>query len=502
MRKKAAVLSYIILIVNMLYSICVTPFVIRALGQGEYGVYTLCTSLISYLSLFQFGFSTTFLRYYIKYDSEGKKQKAEELNGMFLIIFSIISGVVLLVGSILVLNVRTVFGSKITSEEYEIAKSLLSLVVINVVISTLGVPFQALLTAYERFVFQKTLALIEMVFKTVGLILLLLAGYKSVAIVLVNTFLSILIFLCNIAFVFKKLRIRFRFTNFDKSLFREMSGFSFFVFLQSIMDMFNWQIDKFLLARFWGSNEVAVYSVGAQFNQILISLVGSITSLYVPMANRLVAEKRGNKELSALMIRLGRLQFMIVTFIFSAFVFFGKPFITEIFAGKSYENAYYVAIFLMAPLIIPLSMEIWFHIARAQAKHKTSTTVFALVALLNLLISIPLCRRYAEIGSAVGTCIGMFIANNAFQVWYAQHVLHLDMKLWGKNLLRICPALIIPCFVGISIMLWGNIESIWGFILWAVFYTIITALSFWLFAMNDEEKDMIRVPLSRFAKHA
>lgn len=501
MKKKAAVLSYLIQIIHLLYSVCMTPFIIRVLGQGEYGVYTLCTSLITYLNLFQFGFSTTYLRYYIKYDSEGNRQKAEELNGMFLIIFSIISGLVLLVGSALVLNIRMVFGSRITTGEYAIARPLLTLVIINVVVTTLSVPFQALLTAYERFVLQKMLALIEAVLKTVVLILLLLAGYRSVMIVLVNTLLSVITFLCNIAFVLKRLHIRFRFTNFDGSLFREMGGFSFFVFLQSIMDMFNWQIDKFLLARFWGSNEVAVYSVGAQFNQVFISLIGSITSLYVPMANRLVAEKRGNQELSALMVRLGRLQFMMVTFLFSAFIFFGRPFITEIFAGKSYGNAYYVAILLMAPVILPLSMEIWFHIARAQAKHKTSTTVFALVALLNLLVSIPLCRRYAEVGAAAGTCIGMLIANNAFQIWYAQHVLHLDMKLWGKNLLIICPALIIPCLVGTGIMLWGGIESIWRFLLWAVVYTAVTALSFWLFAMNDTEKDMLRIPLRRFIKH-
>lgn len=501
MRKRAAILSYLTLIMNLLYSVCMTPFIIRTLGKSEYGVYTLCTSMMTYLNLFQFGFSTTYLRYYIKYDSEGNRQKTENLNGMFLIIFSIISVLVLLVGSVLVLNARMVFGSRITPEEYTIVKPLLMLVIINVTITTLGVPFQALLTAYERFVFQKMLTLIETMTKTVALILLLIAGYRSVMIVLVSTLLSILTFLCNIVFVFKKLHIRFRFTNFDGSLFKDMASFSFFVFLQSVMDMFNWQIDKILLARFWGSNEVAVYSVAAQINQIFISLIGSITSLYVPMANRLVAEKRGNKALSALMIRLGRIQFMIVTFIFSAFVFFGKPFITEIFAGKSYVKAYYTTILLMAPLIIPLSMEIWFHIARAEAKHKTSTTVFALVALLNLMISIPLCRQYAEVGAAAGTCIGMFIANNAFQIWYAQHVLHLDMKLWAKNILHICPALIIPCLVGTGIMLWGGIESLGRFLLWAMVYTAVTALSFWLFAMNDTEKDILRIPLRHFIKH-
>ena len=502
MKKRAAVISYITILFNLLYGIGMTPFIIRCFGQSEYGVYTLCTSIVYYLNLFQFGFSTTYLRYYIKFTSEGKKQKAEELNGMFLIVFGALSGMLAVIGAVLVLNADTVFGSKITASEYALVRPLLILVFVNMVITTIGVPFQALLTAYEKFVFQKGLALLESIFKTVALIMLLLAGYRSVMIVTVTTTLSIITLLCNLVFVLCRLRIRFRFTCFDSTLFTEMTRFSFFVFLQSVMDMLNWQVDKFLLARFWGSTEIAVYSVGAQFNQIFISLSSTLTSLYVPRANRMVAEKRSDAELSNLVIRLGRVQFMIVTFIFSAFVFFGKPFIVNIFAGPGYENAYYVALLLIAPMALPMSMDLWYHIARAEEKHKTSTTVFALVALLNTLISIPLCRRYAEIGAALGTFIGMFVANNVFQIWYAQHVLHLDMKRWAKNLLHICPAMILPCIVGAGILLWVPIESLWTFLLWAVVYTLVTVASLWRFAMNETEKDLLRVPLRRLFKRA
>ena len=499
MKIKAAILSYLTIAFNLLFSVGMTPFIIRALGQSEYGVYTLCTSIISYLSLFQFGFSTTYLRYFIKFNAEGEKQRAEELNGMFLIIFAVITGLVLAVGAALVVNAQSVFGDKITQAEYAIAKPMLTLVTISVMVTTIGVPFQALLNAYEEFVFQKLLTLCEIVLRVLMLILCLHFGARSVGIVAIGTGLSIITFLCNVAFVFRKLKVRFRFTNFDTSLLREMIGFSFFVFLQSIMDMFNWQIDKFLLARFWGTEEIAVYSLGSKFSNCFLSLAGAITALYVPYANRLVAEKRGDEALSALMIRIGRIQFMLGTFIFSALVFVGRPFI-RIYAGEGFENAYGVALLLIAPLILPLSMDLWYHIARAKALHKTSTAVFTLVALLNTLISIPLCRRYGELGAAAGTCIGMLIANNGFQIWYAQHVIHLDMKLWAKNLLRICPALLIPCAAGVVMMKRLTVNTLWDFLVWAVVYTAITLVSFWLFAMNDSEKDLLRMPIKRLTR--
>lgn len=499
MRKRAAVLSYLTVFVNLLYSVVMTPFVIRGLGQSEYGVYTLCTSVMSYLSLFQFGFSSTYLRYYIKFEAEGDERRAEELNGMFLVIFAAISAVEAAVGAALVINAEAVFGSRITPEEYGVARPLLILVVANVVISTAGVPFQSLLTAHERFVFQKGLSLAEILVRTAALAVLLFMGQRSVAIVAVSTALCVVTFLCNAAYALGRLGIRFRFTNFDASLLREMAGFTFFVFLQNVMDMFNWQVDKFLIARFRGAEEVGVYSIGAQINSVFMSLTTAITSLYVPLANRMVAEGRGDGELSALMIRIGRIQFMLATFVFSALVFFGRPFI-RLYAGEGYERAYPVALLLTSCLILPLSMDIWYHIARAKAKHKTSTAIFAAVALLNTLVSIPLTRRYGEVGAALGTFIGMMISNNAFQIWYAARVIRLDMAAWAKNLIGILPALVPPCLFGIAVAWRASIDTVAEFIFWAAAYTAVSAASFWLFAANDREKELVRAPLRRIAR--
>lgn len=498
-KKIAAVVGYLTIGLNLLYNLLFTPFILRALGQSEYGVYTLCTSVISNLSLLQFGFGTTFIRYYIRYNTMGKQRKAEELNGMFAEIFGIIGAVTAIIGVLLITNVHTVLGSKITPDEYAITETLLKILVFSTVISIAGVPFQALVTAHEKFVFQKLLQFLETFLKVAVLPPLLLLGYKSVAIVTVSAALSVITLVSNTVFVFKKLNVRFRFSNFDFRLFREMGVFSFFIFLQSVMDIFNWQIDRFLLARFWGSGEVAVYSVGAQVNSIFISLAGALTVLFVPRANQLVAEGRGDDALSALLIKLGRLQFLICTFLLSAFIFFGRPFV-RFFAGTGYENAYYVAILLIAPLVLPLSMDLWYHIARAKSLHKTSTTVFTLVALLNLLISIPLCRQYGETGAAAGTCIGMFLANNIFQIWYAEKVVGLDMKLWAKNLLSMAPSLILPVAAGTGIMLWIPLETVWRFLVYACVYTAVCAVSFWFFAFNREERELFAGPARRILR--
>lgn len=56
------------------------PVMIRLLGKSEYGLYSLVSSVVSYLSLFSLGFTGAYLRFFAKFYSN--KEKLASLNGM------------------------------------------------------------------------------------------------------------------------------------------------------------------------------------------------------------------------------------------------------------------------------------------------------------------------------------------------------------------------------------------------------------------------------------
>ena len=58
------VLSYIAQIVQIFITIFYTPVMLKFLGQSEYGIYQLAYSVVSYLSLFNFGFSSAYVKFY------------------------------------------------------------------------------------------------------------------------------------------------------------------------------------------------------------------------------------------------------------------------------------------------------------------------------------------------------------------------------------------------------------------------------------------------------
>ena len=98
--KAGAILSYISMGLGYVVSIIYTPIMLRLLGQSEYGLYNLVASVVAYLGVLNFGFGSAYMRYYSRYKVKDDKEKIATLNGMFLIIFSVIGFIAVVAGSI------------------------------------------------------------------------------------------------------------------------------------------------------------------------------------------------------------------------------------------------------------------------------------------------------------------------------------------------------------------------------------------------------------------
>ena len=97
-----------------LISMAYTPLMLRLLGKSEYGLYNLVASIVAYLGILNFGFGSAYMRYYSRYKVQDDREKIATLNGMFLIIFSVLGFVAVLAGSVLAFNSDIIFGSKLT----------------------------------------------------------------------------------------------------------------------------------------------------------------------------------------------------------------------------------------------------------------------------------------------------------------------------------------------------------------------------------------------------
>ncbi len=498
-KKAGVIISYCSEAIKILSSLLYTPLVLRLLGQSEFGLYQLVHSVVAYLSLLSLGFTASYARYYYKTKNEGTEEDVAQLNGMFMAVFLVIALVAGLCGAGMVSSLRVIFSTGLTEAEFGKARILMILMVFNLCVTFPDSVFNCIISAHEQFIFQRLLSLLRGLFGPLITIPVLLMGYHSVGMVLVSTVLTLTQFAVNAWFVLGKLRIRFSFRRFDRHIFLDIGRFTFFIFLNQIINQINWNVDKFLLGRMIGTAAVAVYAVGANLNSLYIHYSSIISSVFSPKINRLVAERNDNHELSLLFTQVGRIQFILLSLVLTGFVFFGKPFV-RLWAGKNYGEAFYVALWLMVPALVPQIQSLGIEIQRAKNKHQTRSIVYSLVSVGNVLISIPLIRRYGVIGATIGTAIAITLGETLFLNWYYARRIGLEIAEYWRQILRMLPALALPVAAGLAIRHCVAIDGYLSLAVWAVLYTALFCVCMWLFGMNASEKKLVTNLTARFRR--
>lgn len=493
--KLGVVLSYIVIALNMIIAVLYTPILTRSLGQSEYGLYSLISSIISYLTILDLGFGNAIIIYTTRYRAQNQKKEEEQLYGMFLKIYTIIGIIAGVIGIILYFNVANMFGNSMTAEEIEKAKILMLILILNLVITFPFSIFTSIITAYERFIFSKMINIIRIILTPMIMIPLLLNNFKSVALVIVITVLNIGTLLINMVYCFKKIKIKMRFTKINFSILKEIFMYSFFIFLNTIIEKMNWNIDQFILGSIKGTVEVALYSLAAQINTLYLNFSTAISGVMLPKITIMIENKEAKTEIDKLFIKVGRLQFLLLSLIITGFIIFGRQFMI-FWGGQEYVKAYEVACILIIPVTIPLIQNLGISILQAKNKHRFRTVILFFIAILNVIISIPLAKHYGAIGSALGTSIGIMIGPTLIMNWYYKVKIGMNIGEFWRNIIKMSiPIGIVFLITSFTINHIMDMTKILNMGIGIIFYTIFFSVVTWYFVMNDYEKNLIKKPL-------
>ncbi|MBR3804365.1 MAG: polysaccharide biosynthesis protein [Clostridia bacterium] len=492
------------MILSIVISLLYHPFMIRLLGQSEYGLYSTVASTISLLSVLNLGFNAGYIRYYSKYKKAGDYESIYKLNGLFLIIFAIIGAISLICGTVLAFNLNWVFDQGLTAQEYGTATILMLLLGVNMAISFPTSVFSTIISANERFVFLKLLGMVKTIISPMVTLPLLFLGYRSIAMVSVTLILSVLTDSVYFIYVKKALKNKFIFHGFEKGLFKSLFAYTGFIAINIIIDQINWNIDKLLLGRYKGTIEVAVYAVGFFLYQYYSLMSTAISGVFTPRVHNLITATKDDlpqqrKVITELFVKVGRVQFLILGLVASGIVFFGKPFIYY-WSGNGYENSYYVALLLIIPASIALTQNVGLEIQRAQNKHKFRSFAYLIMAIVNLVLSIFLCQWYGAIGSAIGTAISLVLANGLIMNVYYHKACNLNVLIFWKNILKMSLGLIVPIACGVLIVKFINLYSLVVLFAFIFIYAIVYFVSMWFVGMNEYEKNIVRKVFKRLKR--
>lgn len=502
--KLGSLLSYGQTFVSILIGVVYTPVMIQLLGKSEYGLYNTVSSTIAMLAVLNLGFNSSYIRYYAQYKREQNEDAITRLNGLFMVIFSIIGAVALGCGLVLTTNLEWIFDKGLTPVEYQRARILMLMLSINMGISFPASVFTSIISAQERYVVLKVVAILKSVVSPLVTLPLLLLDYGSIAMVAVTLCVSILADTLYVFYVLGKLKCKFRFRHFEKGLFRSLLGFTVFIAINLVVDQINNNVDKFLLGRYRGTTGVAIYSVGHTLYNFYVMFSLSVSGVFAPRVHRLVQETKEDLPkqkavLTELFTKVGRIQYAALMLIATGLIFFGRPFI-GFWAGEGYEDGYYVALLLILPASIALIQNIGIEIQRAQNNHQFRSISYICMALVNLVMTVFLCQRYGAVGAAFGTAVSLILANGITMNIFYHKRCRIDILHFWKNILRISLGLLPAIAAGIVLMLFVDLSSIWRLGAGIGGYTLLYCGSMWLLGLNSYERNLVLKPLKKLRK--
>lgn len=491
-QKKAGILiTYITMAFNIVVGLAYSPFMLKMLGDSQYGVYSLSSSLISFIALLDLGLGQTLVRYISKARALDDREQEARLNGFFLKLYSLISVAAVLVGLIIVFAYPLVCKKSMTAEEIQLFRTVFSILLVNAVFSFPMCVFSSTINAYERFFFLKLANLIMVVLKYSFMVLLLKLGYKTVAITIVAALSSILMQCAYAIYCKEKIKISFSFKGMDKGFAREIFWFSFYIFLNLIIDFINSNADKLILGAIVGTTAVTVYTFGVYFQNYFQELSLAMSGVFLPSIVSIYEKEHDMKKISDIFLRVGRLQMAILVLALSGFTVVGKDFI-NLWIGKGYSNAYYIGLIIMLPGLIPLTQNIGISVLRAMNLHKYRSYMYLAIAAVNVAISIPLAKAYGGVGAAVGTALANLAGQITYMnIFYARRV-HIDIKQYWKNLLRIVLTTAPLAIATAVIKRVFPIESWLALAAYVLVFSAVYCILYWTVVANDYEKELIR----------
>ncbi len=498
--KTASIVSYLTIITNIAVGIGLTPFILESLGKSEYGLYALVGSLIGYLAMLDFGLNPTTVRFVSKYRHENDKEKEESFIATNLTLYGGMGMLVAFIGLIFY-STLDYFFRNLSSSEMKLFKAMYLFMLLNLLWIMVRGALSGIIMAYEKFNFPKLLNYFRILIRAVGIIVVLSLGGKALSIVLVDTVINFLILLIYIGFIRFRLPVRFKFSKFNKKYIRKIYSYSIWIFLGVLMDQLYWRSGQTILGIQSTTEEIAVYAIAMLFISYYMTMSSAISGLFLPTATKMYVNKASETELNFLMVKVGRVQWFVISNMLFGFLFFGQEFI-QLWIGEGYEDSWVISIMIMFTLTIPSLQNVGNSILQAYNKHARKIQVNAALAVISVVVAFFLVKPLGGIGIAIACASSVFLGQIAYTNYYFKKHIGLNLKTYAVAMLK-GNIIFIPLIIGCAYFI--NLISIdsggWvNLALKVILFSVASCSLIYFVAMNNYEKNLVKGLVHRVLK--
>lgn len=487
-----------LIFINIVIGLIITPFIVKNLGKTEYGLYMLVGSLISYFALFDFGINNSILKFVAKYRHEKNERDESVFISSTIFLYTLISLMILMFAILIYLNLDVIFINSLTELELVKFRQMYVFATINILWIIIGGAFMAIINAYDLFLIPKLVNIVRVILRSFSIYLLLSKGNGAIAIIILDTAFNFIVFLYYYIYVKFKLNLKFSYKNIQLTVFKIVFNHSSWIFLGVIMDQLYWRSGQLILGIQTNTEKVAIYSIATVFISYFMTFSTAISGFFLPTATRMFLDKVSENDLLKLMIKIGRLQWYMISVFLLGFIFFGQDFIL-LWVGNGYQDAWLIVLFVIIPLSIPSVQNVSNSILEAYNYHSTKIRVNIIVALFFVSLSFFLAPNYGVYGVCIPISLSIILGQIFYNNFYITKMLKIDIIYFFKKVFMVNYKVFLINIIFIFLIkhLFRGVLDWYSLSTQVILFLSFFGITNYYFAFNQYEKHLFRKFLNK-----
>lgn len=490
-------LSYLNTGVNMICGLFLSSFLLRVLGDTEYGIYQTVASFANYLILLEFGTGTVMTRNIAL--CRGRNGDRGEIQRNVTTIWTltcILSLVIAAVAAVCYCNLDAVYAATLDAAQIQRGKQIFLFVTVYLICSFLMQTLNGIILAFEHYRYGAVLGLCRTVLRTALLTVLLSRKQAALLIAQVDAGLSIVLLCVSIFYIYRHFGLLPRSGRMDRGILRTAAPLSAALFLQTIVNQANNNVDKFLIGIKLSPESVALYSVAMYVFSIFSSLTTIPISMFAPAVIRQVQQDSTLGQLEQTLRAPCRMTAMIGGMVYFGFIAMGRPFV-ELVYGESYAPAWIIAVTIMTPMYVNMINGVLVNVLDALNKRMVRSCALLATTAMNIALTILWLDWWGIFGAALATALCTTLGQVLLMNWYYSRKLKIPViRLFRDALRGILPWFLLGC--GVTLLVGSRIQgSLVSLAVRFVLFCGIVCGGYLLRGIQEQEKEALKKLLHR-----
>ena len=209
-RGKGIAISYIYTISNTIIGLFMSAYIIRLMGQTEYGLYQTMSSFAAYLALFQFGTGSVMTRNISMCSKKNSERKLYKKNTSTIWTIAIIQvAIIAVVSLVFYLLIDLIYQQSLTQYQIVYGKQLFLFVAAKLILSFLIQVLNGIILGCERYSMSSVVQIVFLLVRTGLVTVLLMFRPYAIYLVILDTILEVIIFIFTYCYCKKNLNATF-----------------------------------------------------------------------------------------------------------------------------------------------------------------------------------------------------------------------------------------------------------------------------------------------------